>query len=553
LPACLREDSSMRLELRADRLNQTGAAKDVYSPEFRRTALVALAQRLGDKGEIVLKRPSVTLSGLELRYIAMGLKPLPEGLDAQALAWLADDLATQSKTTAMKGQQVVVDGVEAVVMTSYGLESGMRDFSVDVLAKPSAPKKHTAVVTAPAMTKEQALVVATSSLDGLSKVPDSFRDDPAIVTAAVRHSEFAIQFASPRLLKDKSFAIGLFALTRFPPRMLDATLHDDPEVIGAAFKAWFPRAPESKVNQDFMRYMTHADLRPAMDQQYARDPEFAALRCLFYSNTNSVEVAAGGAPMVYMLDTTPGLASVAAWERVRLMQPLLMHGQLAQDLAALTPEQKSVLSARLAKHDIRCMNRFTSLAQLTACLNAKEAPDARPSVLLMVARSDHNNALRDVVAQTEAAYPGHQVVYVEVSTPEDVLREMAARKSHPASQVFIAGHGGPLGIELSVRAGAAGSITHNIMRSPLVAAAREGIAADAHVVLGSCATGQGARTTANMGNLFSQLLPDRTVHAPTENLHGYPTFTWVAGKPTVEFVMPHQQTQGHVVRSRTKR
>src|SRR5688572_11992980 len=95
----------------ANRVSNTGAATEIETKAFFRQALAAAAFALGT-GKLVLKGENgktIELSKTDLQLIAMGKKPVPEGVDSQALALFCDDLASQKAKAKIENQQVSVD------------------------------------------------------------------------------------------------------------------------------------------------------------------------------------------------------------------------------------------------------------------------------------------------------------------------------------------------------------------------------------------------------------------------------------------------------------
>lgn len=147
--------------------------------------------------------------------------------------------------------------------------------------------------------------------------------------------------------------------------------------------------------------------------------------------------------------------------------------------------------------------------------------DTRPVILILKAKSDHNEALNlynkdraitingdndKGVRQLEKEY---KIFIIDEITNIDEIKERLEKITNPIQHLWILAHGSPNSMQLDDH--------HQIDNSNLDDLAdvmQRKLSINAHVILYSCSTAQKISSGKNIATKFSEILPGRTVWAP---------------------------------------
>jgi hypothetical protein len=513
----------------------SAAALAPNSPLIR-PALAALAEALGPRGGLVLPEGE-RVSSADIRLMAMGLKEQPAlgGGDLRPFSWFCARLVQTAKASELRNRDVALPKalVDLFTMHSTLGEPGASDFTLTVspaaapvrlpppAASPPAPTNKADALAAiqqdpalyfrlpPALQADKDVALATimSAPDSVAKMPNTIRDSVDIALEVVKRSPLPID--------------GFSAAARNDPRVKQALLQADvPDALSAGI--------DQAVLDDFAAFEAGA---PLSSLTSAKTAAFAALCATSQRLLGDEHIPLGGDR-----SGAQAYADVTAWLLRARIDAELVKSPLIQELVALEQLAKTdpdaarrlaSLKTRVRAADIRWPERFSSLAMLERVLRDGEKPDARPVALVLAARWDPNGFTASDEWDRQLGQT-HRIVYKEVSTKQDVLHALLDQKGYPASKGWVMAHGQPTGMKLG--AGPDGAL----MLDDVLAFGRRGAGqafkAGADIYLDSCSTGGGRNKAANMGNAFSRLAPQASIHAPDEEALRSPT-TEVDGIP----------------------
>ena len=192
-------------------------------------------------------------------------------------------------------------------------------------------------------------------------------------------------------------------------------------------------------------------------------------------------------------------------------------GAVAQKYAAKYMRMKGLLNAL----GITVLKRFPNAEVANEIIKNRtsdDPEDKRPVAVLLMAKSDHNDAfMKYCRGNLEDLVKRYRVIYYEVDSSEAFTRKFVEASSLSPAMVIVGAHGNPKAMLMGNP-----SLTRKILMgrksyfgisdakllSPAAAAL-----AGAYLLLDSCSTAEGGESARNLANAFADALPQTTIQA----------------------------------------
>lgn len=291
----------------------------------------------------------------------------------------------------------------------------------------------------------------------IENMDKSLTHDREIMQEAVRRDGYAMEFAAPSLKQDFSFCAFAVSHQALAMRGVDPSFQTDLNFIITTLALGGKRDMMTFSNADLKQpslFVRHEKKRQINAADFITNLSFAMIYTLGYDGSfkdksPTTILAELIMANVHLLKYVDDASDPKLWaliqDKARQQNLTLPEGMLAGP---------SAFKSGLAKLT-HFPNRFYSLKTIAACFEGNEPPsdkDARPIVLMLYPKSDHNRAfesypLIDEMARSEK----FKVVYREVCSESEwieALRDVSQNGEVAIDSLVIAGHGVVDGIQL---------------------------------------------------------------------------------------------------------
>lgn len=422
-----------------------------------------------------------------------------------------------------------------------------------------AQDKQAFLLAAPELRQDRAFV-----LEAIKQKPIVMRaveppllDDPSFQLDAVRANNLAVHglyVQRPERFKDSAFFLELVSITTESWWALERNndpLANDLDLLRAALRVnqeivsrfsearrTDPKTADVLIEAGAWAALRHID-SPTLRKSSRLDEVQAALasgemRRSWLPNELAVDPAfigailagdrreANSADIKHALERDPAAARAAVEADPLLYRKLPRAMQQRMDPALR--RRCEAVEKRLAELGFKKIadriSRFSTIEELIRNRTTPDENDPRPLAVVVFGTADWNKAFENNAI--DELLKGYRVVYHEVSTEGgaiNALQEATAKRA--ASLLIIGGHGTQGETQLG------GGLfwpwqreERNLDLSDEEQLRRANIGKmvgpGAHVILESCSTGQGRDKENNMANMLHRLMPQATIHAPTE-------------------------------------
>lgn len=521
---------------------------DIGTAAFFAQSLRAFATRLGPRRVLVLdcQQGRMRIDAAQLNeWARVGLdridvNDLPNAV-ALNLALLCDDLASQfSSWSSLRAGELHIQSADYT--GAYAAPARAADGSIPghspllVALNPTAPaatlrQPQPAVRAQTTLSRDEAAARVRSNPSAYRSLPAVWRDDAAIALLAMQqpnggnyvssvprrllesndaiareavwHSPNGEALASlgPRYLADTGFIRSLFSkpsVGHIDISFASAEVRADAQVRQACFESLVPASVRSR----FSAIQREQLLSVAIDMHAVtnamRADALVAGTLRGFSNFGVFDTELGGRPL-FNIDVWCVEAEVR-----NNVTPLITQ------INQLNAVDRAALAQRVLRAHIAIWDRFASLAVLRETLDAIEQRNdpSRPTLLMLVSRSDHNGAMQQDIEQARRLFPNYRFVYREVSSSNELLFEVAAQAPHPAELLVISAHGTRTEATLGPQGWPRRALNSRVLNAgqPLNRA-RRGVARGARVYTLGCSNGEGRAEDGNMVNTLAVAFP----------------------------------------------